>query len=230
MRNLTNFIFSGWGEDFAIKIENMQLPHILSLVDKECEMGIVTARNRHLWISTASEGVAKVHDENYHNKSFHDPLGIAIYKTFGVGMSMDFDHTSPLERHEEPSIHRLRARAAKSAIKCYNDIPDVVARENDDISDPMLKKSIIMKEIQRRRDKLKSDVCKLMVMLPSNAPAPEGKELEILTMRRSDLKSVQLNESLPPGLQNEDDNDDRKKKSFIDPYLNDEVFEDTVFV
>jgi hypothetical protein len=197
-------------------------------------MGTVPPRNRHLWISNASKGVAKVHEENYRNKSFHDPLGIALYKTFGVGMSMDFDHTSPLEQNEEPSIHRLRARAAKSAIKYYNDIPEIVASENEGISDPKIKESIIRKEIQRRRDILKSDVNNLMLMLPSNAPAPEGKELEILTIKRSDLKSVQLNESLPPGLQiHEDDVDDEngpRKNGFIDPYLNDEIFEDTVFV
>lgn len=232
MRNFTKFIFSGWGEDFAIKVENAHLPHILRLVDKESEIGDVPPKNRHLWISNASKAVAKTHKENYRNKSFHDPLGIALYKTFGLGMSMDFDHTSPLDQNEEPSIHRLRARAAKSAIQFYNNIPDIVASEYEAISDPKLKESIIRKETRKRRGQLKSDVYNLMLMLPSNAPAPEGKELEVLTMKRSDLKSVQLNESLPPGLQNNEHNDEdvRKKKSFIDPYLNDEIFDDTVFV
>lgn len=44
-------------------------------------------------------------------------MGVAVWKVFGIGLNYDFDHWSDLEEEEEPSIYRLRARAAKSAIR-----------------------------------------------------------------------------------------------------------------
>lgn len=223
------FIFSGWGED-SVLIPKSSYPHILSLVDKEVSMGIKTERDRHLWISNASKGMSKIHEQNYVKKSFEDPLGIAIHQTFGVGMSLDFDHSSSLRTGEEPSIHRLRARAAKSAIKAYNNIPNDVKSEmitkSQSMSDPA-----IYAEIDRRQKDLKVKVAELLTLLPSNAPAPEGKELEILSIGRSDLRSTKMDKTPTLEFENDQYRNDVKSQeaSFIDPYLNDEIFEDTVY-
>merc|ERR1712150_352928 len=63
--------------------------------------------------------------------------GVAVWKVFGIGLNYDFDHSTELDAGEEPSIFRLRARAAKRAIRRYTDIYDgqAAAAELDAISD-----------------------------------------------------------------------------------------------
>lgn len=51
-----------------------------------------------------------------------DPLGIAIQQTFGIGLGFNFDHMTKLKKNEIPSIRRLQARAAKSALYRANQI------------------------------------------------------------------------------------------------------------
>jgi hypothetical protein len=46
-----------------------------------------------------------------------DPLGCAIYKTFGIGLGFFFDHMTPPADETKPSTRQLQARAAKSAQK-----------------------------------------------------------------------------------------------------------------
>ena len=45
-----------------------------------------------------------------------DPLGVAVYRTLGIGLGYNFDHMRMLDEGEKPSTRRLQARAAKSAI------------------------------------------------------------------------------------------------------------------
>jgi hypothetical protein len=167
--------------------------------------------------------MAEIHQENYDNDYFEDPLGIAFYKTFGIGMSLDFDHDSKILDGENPSIHRLRARAVKSAIKRYNQIPSMIARDlekmtnlnNDDKEE--MRKSLV----KRERAKLKKSVKRLLELIPSNAPAPEGKELDVLSMRHSDF--FPSGQSIIPFLDNIHRPDDGEN-SYIDPYLGDDIF------
>jgi hypothetical protein len=70
--------------------------------------------------------------------SFQDPLGVAVYRTFGIGLGFNFDHTSKLGKGEAPSTRRLQARAAKSAVRRAREIFDAAAArdEVDRINDP----------------------------------------------------------------------------------------------
>jgi hypothetical protein len=64
-------------------------------------------------------------------------LGIAVYRTFGIGLGFNFDHTSALAPHEIPSTRRLQARAAKSALRRAQQIYNASAASKilDSISD-----------------------------------------------------------------------------------------------
>lgn len=78
-----------------------------------------------------------------------DPLGIAVYKSLGIGLGFNFDYMSPLPPGVKPSTRRLQARAAKSAVRRVQEIydPAIARRELDGISDPI--------ERDRRANELK---------------------------------------------------------------------------
>jgi hypothetical protein len=68
--------------------------------------------------------------------------------------------------------------------------------------------------------RLKTDVMRLLELIPSNAPTPEGKELDVLSMRHSEIFSS--GSSLLPFLESVQSMDDQD--SDIDPYLGDDIF------
>jgi hypothetical protein len=51
-----------------------------------------------------------------------DPLGVAIYRSLGIGLGFNFDHMGTMNSTKQPSIRRLQSRAAKSAIRRVHDI------------------------------------------------------------------------------------------------------------
>jgi hypothetical protein len=71
--------------------------------------------------------------------SLKDPLGVAVYRTLGIGLGFDFDHMNTLNETEVPSIRRLQSRAAKSAIKRVNELyrNATVTSALDQIADPV---------------------------------------------------------------------------------------------
>ena len=73
--------------------------------------------DRSTWKSRAMEQIAQQHHLDYEQNIYDDPLGMAVYKTFGIGLGFRFDHMSELDGHDyQVSIRRLQARAAKSAV------------------------------------------------------------------------------------------------------------------
>ena len=272
-RDFTIFFFTGWGEDASLaQVESKRMPHLLKLVQKEMEGGSGARTGnpenqsrypkRDTWIPNATKSISKIHQENYEKKTFEDPLGIALQQTFGIGLSLDFDHSSKLNEGEAPSVHRLRARAVKSAIKRYNEIPDIVRAEFDQIyriqseggidnieggddndgtnngnnylkeDGDMVRKALEEKRVTEERLELKKSVVQLLSLIPTNAPAPGGKPLDVLSMRQSDVDSLSGVANLP-FLQDADDDDDFGSDFIVkDPYLGDDIFsdEDNVFV
>jgi hypothetical protein len=67
-----------------------------------------------------------------------DPLGVAVQQTFGVGLGYNFNHMGNLEEGEQPSLRRLQARAAKSAIRRVQELynSEAATKELNSISDP----------------------------------------------------------------------------------------------
>lgn len=51
-----------------------------------------------------------------------DPLGLALYRTFDIGIGFDSSHLTPLKRNQTVSLERLFTRAAKSAIRRVNEL------------------------------------------------------------------------------------------------------------
>lgn len=96
-------------------------------VKRELEVrpkGTLLNGDREDWKEKAMRFQAQKHESNYISKRFEDPLGVAIYKAFGIGIGYNFDHMSELQEGEEPSARRLQARAAKSALRRYNELND----------------------------------------------------------------------------------------------------------
>ncbi len=147
-----------------------------------------------------------------------DPLGIAFQQTFGIGVSFDFDHNSKLEKGQSASIHRLRARAAKSAIKQYNQIPQKVEKQVQSIADNEIRAKAYAKLVQEKQNEVVEVALEISTLIPSNAPAPDGKDLDVFAMTQfeaSKLDSVSL-----PWLQNSDAEESNTEDSiYDDPYL-----------
>ena len=76
------------------------------------------------WKQRAMDFQSLQHATEYANKKFHDPLGVAIHRSFGIGLGFNYEHTTALKDGEEPSPRRLQARFAKSAIQRYNELND----------------------------------------------------------------------------------------------------------
>jgi len=111
-------------------------------VKRELEVrpkGTLLNGDRNDWKKKAMSFQAQKHESNYISKRFEDPLGVAIYKAFGIGIGYNFDHMSELREGEEPSARRLQARAAKSALRRYNELNDAeqtLIAKIDKLEDP----------------------------------------------------------------------------------------------
>ena len=71
---------------------------------------------------------------------------------------------------------------------------------------------------------------RLLSLIPSNAQAPEGKPLDVLSMRQSEVASLSGVANLP--FLRDDDDDDDPPEQLVDgrhvvvkdPYLDDDIF------
>ena len=224
----TLFLFTGWGEDASVLEESTSEPHLLKLIKRDMDLLPGVKPDRSTWVPNATQGMARIHQEDYDKKSFQDPLGIALQQTFGIGLSFDFDHDVKLRQGATLTVHRLRARAAKSAIKRYNRIPDIIKEEVENIADDVERENLAKNRIDEERTQLKVSVNRLLSLIPTNAPAPEGKNLDVLSMRQSEVNSLQTGAANLPFLNNEDPiNDDGDDFIVTDPYLDDDIFSRT---
>ena len=124
------------------------------------------------------------------NRCEQDYLGVALHQTLGIGLSFNYDHETELKPKESPSIHRLRARAAKSAIararELYNPIlaKEILNSITDEDKQMEVKESLRQQaenEIEYFRSSLKD-------LLSSGADPPDGNEdLEMQLMLESDI-------------------------------------------
>lgn len=84
--------------------------------------------DRTQWKKQAMDRLADIYQKDYDNHRsdhlFRDPLGVAVQQSLGIGLGFNFDHTRKLKDGEKPSIRRLQARAAKSAVRRVQSIWD----------------------------------------------------------------------------------------------------------
>jgi len=114
-------------------------------------MNISTYTPRDEWQKKAMKMLADKHQHDYDRKSFDDPLGVALHQSLGIGLGFNFDHDRPLKKGEKPSLLRLQARAAKSAIRRAQELRNAKAaiEELNKISDPK-EKNARKRELRRR--------------------------------------------------------------------------------
>jgi len=181
---------AGDGEIIHINEEDDDVPKILALVREEMERYPNNRKpppDRSTWIATSTARMSAIHQTNYETKDFVDPLGIAVQQTLGIGLSYDYDHGTKLKKGENPSIHRLRARAAKSAVTRYNQIK----RDMDDANstrDERDTKTTFTAEgskvaVDAGRREIHYIANELLTLIPTNATSPEGKDVNIETLR-----------------------------------------------
>lgn len=119
------------------------------------------------------------------------------------------------------SIHRLRARAAKSAIKSYNAIPQKVELQVQSIEDEEERGAMYDKLVQLKRKEIQNIAREIARLFSSNAASPEGKDLDVFSMKLSEANK--LDPVTLPWLKNPDDeeSDDDPYLSFDDAFVRD---------
>mmetsp|Transcript_32372 Transcript_32372/g.71102 ORF Transcript_32372/g.71102 Transcript_32372/m.71102 type:complete len:733 (-) Transcript_32372:70-2268(-) len=130
------------------------------------------AQNRDTLITRANERMMKLHQEDYDKGDFKDPLGVAVKRTLNIGLSFDFDHYTSLEKGEEPSIHRLRSRAAKSAVRRCNRISEEAEEYLNTIEDPEKKLQAGVELAKERGVEVDEMADTIFNLIPTNAASP----------------------------------------------------------
>ena len=147
-------------------------------------------RDRDAAIRNATKSRFDKHQESYDTKALDDLLGIAVQQSIGIGLSYDFDHFDSPSDGEEVSIHQLRARMAKSAVRRKRELDGSLGKEldllhrlkentvtvaNKDIAEKETKS--IENEIRERHandlDKMRSA---LLTLIPTHADNPKGTD------------------------------------------------------
>jgi len=126
--------------------------------------------NRDTWKEEAMERVAKIHQRDYDDKNFSDPLGVAVQQRLGIGLMFMQDHTRRLEPGEKPSARRLQARAAKSAVahvsELYQQLNEKTAEIMQRIEDPTERQN----EVDRIKQEVDNEVSALATRLSNLIP------------------------------------------------------------
>ena len=147
-------------------------------------------RDRNAAIQNATQARIHKHQESYDTKTLDDVLGVAVQQTFDIGLSYDFDHfDSPANNGDEISIHQLRARMAKSAVRRKRELDCTI--ENELAALRRLKEDAVtarntevaeeeMQFVKQIRDRHANEVNQmrnaLLNMIPTDADAPKGTE------------------------------------------------------
>jgi len=184
-QNFQIFMLSGWGGFETGKVTSAISGKDAARVQAMSKLSILFKEFRDERhdpnLMKSSNDVAAIHQEDYDKREFNDPLGIAVQQTLGIGLSFDFDHDTVLEKGKVPSIHRLRSRAAKSAVKRINQI----IKENNarldkiqNIKDKEKEELRLCKKLHREKKKLSKA---LLDLIPYDAPPPEGENREVET-------------------------------------------------
>jgi hypothetical protein len=123
-------------------------------------------------------------------------MGIAIQQTFGIGLGYNFEHTKKLEGNEKPSLRRLQARAAKSAIRRVQELydPEGARKELEKISDPK-KRDKRAKELRDNPEKeVKSIAKRLGDLVPTGLSKDFDKGTHIQQYRQKQFVKTSSHE------------------------------------
>jgi len=148
-------------------------------------------RDRKAAIQNATQARIHKHQESYDTKTLDDVLGVAVQQTFDIGLSYDFDHfDSPANNGDEISIHQLRARMAKSAVRRKRELDgtmenelaalrrlkdDAITATNTEVAEEEMQ--FVKQEIRdRHANEVNQMRNALLNMIPTDTDAPKGTE------------------------------------------------------
>jgi hypothetical protein len=108
---------------------------------------------------------------------------VAVYKSLGIGLGFNFDHTSKPGEDELPNTRRLQARAAKSAIRRVQEIYDAEGARKmlDAIKDP--------NERNRKADEMRRDAAKEVQFLADRLSNLLPNDLSLYRNKRSRIEA-----------------------------------------
>ena len=117
-----------------------------------------------------------MHGSHCLNDFVQDPLGIAVMKTLNVATSFDYDHKQDIPEGESPDVHRLRSRAAKSAVRRSREIynPESAREYLQNIDDPIERAQAAIALKGDAQNEISYMANELMRLLPIGSDAPPG--------------------------------------------------------
>eukprot|EP00985_Skeletonema_marinoi_P033628 scaffold41766_cov204-Skeletonema_marinoi.AAC.1 len=161
------------------------VPHVESITES---LSLIF-RDRDAAIQNATQARYNKHQESYDAKTLDDVLGIAVQQTFGIGLSYDFEHFD-VPDEKDVSIHQMRARMAKSAVRRKRELDrkmkeelevlrrlknNVVTSKTKDVAEEEMKE--VESEIRNRSiNEIESMKTAMLNLIPTNALAPAGTE------------------------------------------------------
>ena len=178
-------------DDYSTEGHSMRAFDDIPDADAIIESLSLIFRDRSAAIQNATQARIHKHQESYNTKTLDDVLGVAIQQTFDIGLSYDFDHfDSPENNGDEISIHQLRARMAKSAVRRKRELDgsmanelavlrrltdDAVTATNTEVAEEEMKlvEQVIRDRHANEVNQMRDALC---TMIPTNADAPNGTE------------------------------------------------------
>jgi hypothetical protein len=123
-------------------------------------------------------------------------LGVAVYKSLGIGLGFNFDHMNKLPENEVPTSRRLQARAAKSAVRRVQAIYDAPAAQEilDGIDDP-IERDQKAAELRREADQEIQYLAKrLSELIPTDLALDNKRDTRIQQYDSSSYERTASNE------------------------------------
>jgi hypothetical protein len=121
---------------------------------------------------------------------------VAIQQNFGIGLGFNFDHMSKLEEGETPSVRRLQARAAKSAIRRVQELydPEAAKKELDRILDPVQRNQKAAELREQTEVEIKYLAKRLSELVPTGTSQEFEKKSYIQQFRQTGFKKKSSHE------------------------------------
>jgi hypothetical protein len=147
--------------------------------------------NRDQWKTNAMERVAAMHQKDYDEGNYQDPLGVAVHQTLGIGLGFSFDHMQRPGPGEEISTRQLQARAAKSAIRRVQELydPEKIREAIEHIDDPVIQNQIANKMRKDADEEVQFLAKRLSDLIPTDRCLKKDESSKIeqfsLTYRRT---------------------------------------------
>eukprot|EP00977_Amphora_coffeiformis_P003622 scaffold703_cov168-Amphora_coffeaeformis.AAC.25 len=149
--------------------------HLLDRVRKDLqEKPEAYVLDRSKWKQRAIDNMTRIHEQNWAKKNMEDPVGLALYLQYEIGLGFSFDQCGDFYEENELNNRRLQARAAKSALKRAKELysPETATKILGNIVDP-LQRERKKKELRENAEKEINRIAQRLTDL-----VPTGMDIE----------------------------------------------------